>query len=826
VGWKHYDQAGYSEVTQYSFKGEPLATTRRIRTEYKLEAGWTNNETTNNALLASDVYTTALVYDALGRVVQQTNPEGSVTQPAYLPTGKLKSVMTKLKGETAYTGFVTGITYNSKGQRMTIAYGNGTATAYAYERETFRLTSLVTKRSSDNREMQNISYTYDPVGNITNIIDSSDDRLFNNNQQVDPEMKYAYDALYRLSEATGREHTALSNKKDAYKDTNSFKQSAFANVNDMQKLANYKEKYSYDKAGNLYQLRHYNNTSSLAYTRDIKIDQYTNRAVLVDDPNNPPVIVNYFDANGNQIVLEHLKEISYNYRDNISRAVVIKRPGGTDDAEYYVYDSQGNRVRKVSEKVINTTTGAIEVEDKIYLGGVEIKRIRQQSSLILQRSTLHIMDDRSRIAISHNWSMDTLNRETTSSADLNKNKTRYQYGNHLGSASLELDTTGQIISYEEYTPYGESSMMVGNNQTEVKLKEYRYTGKERDDFTRLYYYGARYYASWLGRWLTTDPKMEEGDSLNLYQFCKNNPVINVDPDGRESDVGDDLVKHKPTVYEKYTKEQHEFFGFVEDYVAYEEEKITKEMDVLWMQGTRPGIFLGKDPKKYTENEKRYSELISYSESLENLKNIIIPEDIKESRAERFWVGFIPVVSGLLNINEALNGQEAITGNPLSKEDRAWRGTMGALDLVLTAFILYKATGGVAGKISSPSLSNNIINVYRVEGLSNTRILVGESGEVIVTGKKTLFLNFGDKARAIEFFNKRVSQGMKGVQIKSFQVNESLLNDLLENAVPEELSKTYSGKPIIVDITKAANQFGLRGEWIKKLQDTIIQGSGK
>jgi RHS repeat-associated protein len=170
-----------------------------------------------------------------------------------------------------------------------------------------------------------------------------------------------------------------------------------------------------------------------------------------------------------------------------------------------VYDSQGNRVRKVSEKVTNTVTGAIEVEDKIYLGGVEIKRIRQNSSLILQRSTLHIMDDRSRIAISHNWSTDTLNRETTSSADLNKNKTRYQYGNHLGSASLELDTTGNIISYEEYTPYSESSMMVGNNQTEVKPKEYRYTGKERDDFTGLYYYGARYYAIWLGRWLKTDP---------------------------------------------------------------------------------------------------------------------------------------------------------------------------------------------------------------------------------------------------------------------------------------------------------------------------------
>jgi RHS repeat-associated protein len=76
-------------------------------------------------------------------------------------------------------------------------------------------------------------------------------------------------------------------------------------------------------------------------------------------------------------------------------------------------------------------------------------------------------------------------------------------------------------------------MMVGNNQTEVKLKEYRYTGKECDDFTGLYYYGARYYASWLGRWLTTDPIMSEGGSLDLYVYCNNNPVNRVDPDGKE-----------------------------------------------------------------------------------------------------------------------------------------------------------------------------------------------------------------------------------------------------------------------------------------------------
>ena len=77
---------------------------------------------------------------------------------------------------------------------------------------------------------------------------------------------------------------------------------------------------------------------------------------------------------------------------------------------------------------------------------------------------------------------------------------RYQFGNHLGSASLELDDQAQIISYEEYYPYGSTSYQAVRSQTEVSLKRYRYTGKERDEESGFNYQRARYYAPWLGRW--------------------------------------------------------------------------------------------------------------------------------------------------------------------------------------------------------------------------------------------------------------------------------------------------------------------------------------
>src|SRR5262249_16117954 len=61
----------------------------------------------------------------------------------------------------------------------------------------------------------------------------------------------------------------------------------------------------------------------------------------------------------------------------------------------------------------------------------------------------------------------------------------------------------------------------------------RYSGKECDDFTSLYYYGYRYYAPWMGRWLSPDP-VGPKDDLNLYQFVLGDPVNLIDPDGLES----------------------------------------------------------------------------------------------------------------------------------------------------------------------------------------------------------------------------------------------------------------------------------------------------
>jgi RHS repeat-associated protein len=93
------------------------------------------------------------------------------------------------------------------------------------------------------------------------------------------------------------------------------------------------------------------------------------------------------------------------------------------------------------------------------------------------------------------------------------------------------------ISYEEYYPYGSTSYQAADKNIKAAAKRYRYTGKERDDETGLYYYGARYYAPWLGRWVSCDP-IGISDSLNLYEFAHLNPIRFMDPIG--TDVYEDL----------------------------------------------------------------------------------------------------------------------------------------------------------------------------------------------------------------------------------------------------------------------------------------------
>jgi RHS repeat-associated protein len=201
--------------------------------------------------------------------------------------------------------------------------------------------------------------------------------------------------------------------------------------------------------------------------------------------------------------------------------------GGTPEITYYVYDASGQRVRKVTERQAGPGQTPTRLKERMYLGGFEIycEYAGDGQTVTLARETLHLMDDQQRIAL--------VETRTQGNDGSPPRLIRYQFGNHLGSASLELDDQAQIISYEEYTPYGSTSYQAVRSQTETP-KRYRYTGKERDEETGLYYHGARYYAAWLGRWVSCDP-VGLVDGRNLYRFVQNAPTRLIDQTGNDSD---------------------------------------------------------------------------------------------------------------------------------------------------------------------------------------------------------------------------------------------------------------------------------------------------
>ena len=108
---------------------------------------------------------------------------------------------------------------------------------------------------------------------------------------------------------------------------------------------------------------------------------------------------------------------------------------------------------------------------------------------------------------------------------------------HLGSANVVVEPSGTIATREEWFPYGETSFG-GSTRN-----RYRFTGKERDSESGLTYHGNRWYAPWLGRWMSCDPlpPSRPSQACNQYAYVRGNPLSFVDPAGLQEDLPDDLV---------------------------------------------------------------------------------------------------------------------------------------------------------------------------------------------------------------------------------------------------------------------------------------------
>ena len=112
--------------------------------------------------------------------------------------------------------------------------------------------------------------------------------------------------------------------------------------------------------------------------------------------------------------------------------------------------------------------------------------------------------------------------------DTTKEETFFYHSDHLGSTSYITDDKANITQYDAYLPYGE--LLVDEHSSSEDLP-YKFNGKQFDDETGLYYYGARYMNPMASIWYGVDPLAEKYINIGSYIYCHSSPIMLIDPTG-------------------------------------------------------------------------------------------------------------------------------------------------------------------------------------------------------------------------------------------------------------------------------------------------------
>jgi RHS repeat-associated protein len=532
--YKHYDEAGLTEFVEYDFKGNLLEKIRKVikdseilgvfagpPTNWEVPAyrvDWTGlNET---ALLETDEYRTDMSYDGLSRPIEVTLPldldsERKLVVPTYNRSGAMETI--SLDGEV----YVSRIAYNAKGQRVLLAYGNGIMTRFAYDPVNFRLLRQrsekftypsgfpLTYEAVSGSVKQDCEYLFDLSGNIVGMSDESPNAGFNGAATLDRE--FSHDALYRLLTATGREAANYAQSSDPSFD--------YTPDTSHQNSREYTRTYTYDQLGNMLKLHHDGGTGN-TFNRwfndyDVSTTSYHTSNFATKVKYGSTTITNGFDANGNMVSEGSSRHFEWDFADQMR---VYRTQTGTSEPTvfaHYLYDAGGVRVKKIVRK----STGNHEVT--VYIDGVfeYLYLVNSSSTKTEEKNEIHVMDGRSRIA----------RREVfgASWTGLQTNAVKYVLEDHLGNASFTLTDSGGAYRREEYFPFGETSF------GSYSKKRFRFCGKERDEESGLYYYGARYYMPWQCRFVSVDPLAAEYAFYTPYQYAGNQPIVAIDLDGLE-----------------------------------------------------------------------------------------------------------------------------------------------------------------------------------------------------------------------------------------------------------------------------------------------------
>lgn len=493
---RHDDPAGSVLFEQFAITGQCCENTRHFVLE-SVVPDWPDADVERKVPLESEGATTQWRFSPQGSVLEQVDAAGHRQVFALTHDGRLRGVDLRLRYQTSDHPVVSDIRYNAEGQVTQELAGNGVLTTLSYRREDGRLL-MRHAQDQEGNVWQDLLYAYDPMGNVLSIEDQALPVRWFANQRIEPVSRYRYDSLCQLTHATGWEAGAAGGGPTA--------------------VANYSQSYRYDAAGNLLELTHVGPQSP---GHQLQAARYSNRCLPWHDgkPPSESQIAEAFDARGNLLLLDQGRRLQWNLRNQLNSVVLVLRVSGADDCENYLYDGAGQRVLKTRSSRTAARSLLAQVR---YLPALEL---RTDTGTGESLQVLTVQTGLNTVRVLH-W-------QSPPPTGLN-NLYRYNFNDHLGSISVELDADARLISREHFYPFGATAWA---KEPDVSYKTARYSGKERDA-TGLYYFGFRYYVPWLQRWLNTDPGGAI-DGHNRYRAMRNNPVTYRDSDGRKPD------KHAP-----------------------------------------------------------------------------------------------------------------------------------------------------------------------------------------------------------------------------------------------------------------------------------------
>lgn len=523
-------------------------------------------------------FTTDYTYDSWNRIQTMVYPDGEKVAFSYDLGGNLNQMTGEFNGGPYK--YVERLDYDFYEERAYLKYGNKTENFYTYSPELRRL-DIYKVKTSDGHNLLNNKYSYDKVGNIVSIGNTAG--VASNTMGGAYNHTYTYDKLNRLKGAEGRftgdplqqqynndyssnykttlkyngTHGLVNKSQDHSKNNLVFPANTY---NDDYKYIDGSHKveaiidnntgnvnlYEYDDNGNVSQ-RH----DSQGNFRKLYWDE-SNRLRVVND--NDHALQHYiYDAVGER-VLKANSDVQQTYENGtlVDPATVTVNTYTTYPSAYLVIDGYGiyskhyfigtqritSRMGEQAPDFFDTGSSSLRVGEadmtairegqvadlnlilkEFNMGKARFKEYKPYSyAQITQMEQEDNAQDRPEIPV-------------TNAAPPEPQAAIYFYHpDHLGTSTFLTDMNGNAYQFFINLPFGET--MAEQLPSNYYRTPYKFSGKELDEETGLYYYGARYYDPRASIWLSVDPLAEQYPNVNPYVYCFQNPVNLIDPDGR------------------------------------------------------------------------------------------------------------------------------------------------------------------------------------------------------------------------------------------------------------------------------------------------------